>query len=763
MRQNIKKRLTLIFLALGIGSVAMAEDKKGVDYVNPFIGTANFGTTNPGPVLPNGLMSVSPFNVMGASPENKYDKDARWWSTPYTSENKYFTGFSHVNLSGVGCPELGGFILMPTSGALDIDYKTYGSKLRAEEASPGRYRAQIERYQIETEVTVTQRSAVYKFSYESDEEANLLLNLGQSLSNETGAKVRFINDSTILASRVMGTFCYAPQAVFTQYLVLRLSEKPQESGYWKMQPHKTGVEAEWDPDDGKYKLYKGYKREMMGDDIGVYFRFAPRKGKKLYVQTAVSFTSEEAALKNLEAEQPELNFDNTLLAARKAWEEALGVIEVKGGTEEEKTIFYTALYHLLIHPNILQDVDGSYPEMSSLKTRKAEGDRYTVYSLWDTYRNVHPLLSLLFPEKQEAMVRTMVEMYREQGWMPKWELMGQETYTMEGDPAIVVINDTYQRGLRNFDVETAWEAIKKSTSTKGATNPLRPDNDDYLSLGYVPLREQFDNSVSHALEYYIADWNASQLASSLGYKKEARVFLKRSLGYKRYYDKGYGTLRPLLPDGKFLSPFDPETGKDFEPSPGFHEGTAWNYTFFVPHDIKGLIKLMGGEKAFTKKLQHVFDSGRFDPTNEPDIAYPYLFTYIPREAWRTQKLTREILHKYYHNSPEGIPGNDDTGTMSAWAIYSMMGFYPDCPGKMEYALTTPTFDEVRIKLDPRYFSKKELVIRKETSTKGAELKDAPYFESYRLGDKEVHGRYRVNHFDLVGAGELVFHMEKDHK
>lgn len=760
MKLSKYRRSTLLLAGcLSLGLVLQAQTKKRlIDEVNPFIGTTNYGTTNPGAVLPNGLMSVTPFNVMGSKEYNKTDKDDRWWSTPYTAENKFFTGFSHVNLSGVGCPELGSILISASSGELDVDYKHYGSPMSRESAKPGYYRTTLDKYQIQAEVTATLRSALASFTFDKGGKSHILVNLGQGLTNESGATVRFLNDSTIVGSKLMGTFCYNPQAVFNQYFAIRISRRAPQAGYWKMQPAMHGVEAEWDKDNGRYKLYPTYRREMSGNDVGVWFSFDTKPGEKIYVQTGVSFVSEQNALLNLNTEQPTLDFAATRAKAEEAWEKALSVIEVEGGTPEERTVFYTSLYHLQIHPNILQDVNGEYPQMGSLKVAKTGHDRYTVYSLWDTYRNVHPLLSLLYPRKQLAMVQTMLDMYKESGWLPKWELYGQETFTMEGDPAIIVINDTWQRGIRNFDTKLAYEAMLRGATTPGKDNKLRPDFDDYASRGYVPLREKFDNSVSHALEYYIADWNLSQFASALGKKKDAQLFARRASGYKHYYDKESGLLRPILPDGKFITPFHPTLGRDFEPNPGFHEGNSWNYSFYIPHDIYGLAKLMGGERKFVDKLQSVFDKDNYDPANEPDIAYPYLFTYFPKEAWRTQRLTRELLPKLYHNTTGGIPGNDDTGAMSAWAIYTMLGFYPDCPGSTSYALTTPTFDRVTIHLDKKYYSQPTLVIEKKAAPQGGSEKGA-YFRSFELGNKLYKNVYRLDHKAMTEGGKLIFFTE----
>ena len=753
------KRLLFILLLVPAMACGMTNGKL-LNYVNPFVGTTNYGTCNPGAVCPGGMMSVVPFNVMGSS-DNKYDKDARWWSTPYEYNNCYFTGYAHVNLSGVGCPELGSLLLMPTAGELSVDYKEYGSRYKEEKASPGYFSNYLTRYGIRTEVTATMRSGVSRFTF-PEGEGHILLNLGEGLTNESGAFIRQTGPCEWEGSKLLGTFCYNPQAVFPIYFVVRVNKLPASTGYWKKQ-RPMGVEAQWDADSGKYKRYTNYKKEMAGDDIGLYLNYQLAEGEQVEVQLGVSFVSMTNARLNLEKEQGKKNFDQVLADARAAWARDLGRIEVEGGTEEQKAVFYTALYHLLIHPNVLSDVNGQYPAMESDQILTTTGRRYTVFSLWDTYRNVHQLLTLLYPERQLEMVQSMVGMYREHGWLPKWELYGRETLTMEGDPAVGVIADSYLKGLRNFDIATAYEAMRKSALTPGAENLLRPDNDDYMQLGYVPLREKYDNSVSHALEYYVADNALSLLAAELGreaarkgdkaaqkqFEADARLFRSRSLGYRKYYSKKSGTLRPLLPDGSFLDPFNPRQGENFEPCPGFHEGSAWNYTFFVPHDVEGLIKLMGGNKAFVNKLQMVFDEGLYDPANEPDIAYAHLFSRVPGEEWRTQKLIHELLAKHFHNAPNGIPGNEDTGTMSAWVIFNMLGFYPDCPGEPAYTLTSPVFTKATLHLDPKVWGRDSLVLE------STPLGDTPLLKEVWAGGKRLRN-YRITHEQLIQSGGLKF-------
>ena len=750
---NFFKKFTLVTTFAAACSLYAAAADDYAASVNPFIGTTNFGTTNPGAVMPNGMMSVVPFNVMG-SDTNVYDKDARWWSTPYEYHNKFFTGYAHVALSGVGCPELSSLLTMATTGDLEPDYKKYGSPYDRESASPGYYTNHLTNYDILTEATATTRSSAERFTFPGGK-SNIIINLGQGLTNESGATVRRVSDTEIEGSKLLGTFCYNSQAVFPIYFVMRVNKKASSCGFWKMQPEMTGVEAEWTVDDGTYKIYRKYGRELSGDDIGAWWTYdslAP--GEQVEVRMGVSFVSCDNARENLDKEQASLTFDQIRQNARNEWNSQLGRIRVTGGTPDQREVFYTALYHALIHPNILSDVNGQYPLMEGWGNGNVsyDGDRYTVFSLWDTYRNVHQLLTMVYPEKQLDMVRSMIDMSKEWGWLPKWELYGRETFTMEGDPAIPVIVDTWRKGLRDFDMDAAYQAMVKSATTPGDKNPMRPDIDPYIQLGYVPLGWHAndlsgDNSVSHALEYYVADNALAWLAAERGDKALSKELYKRAQGYKNYYSKESGTLRPITKDGKFLSPFNPRQGENFEPVPGFHEGSAWNYTFFVPHDVEGLAKLMGGKRKFVDKLQMVMDSALYDPANEPDIAYPYLFSRFAGEEWRTQEQVNKLLAKYFTTKPDGIPGNDDTGTMSSWAVFSMMGFYPDAPGEPFYTLTSPVFDKVEI-----------------DTPSGTITIDAPhsspadiYINSMTLGDKPLKS-YRISHDQLIQGKNLKFNL-----
>lgn len=733
----IRVLLVLFALMLSVGLRAEEPTK----WVDPFIGTADYSVTHPGAVVPHGMMAVVPFNVTG-SELNRFDKDNRWWSAPYDIRNKYSVGFAHGALSGVGCPELGAIITMATVGEVMPDRYDHGSTYSDEVAEPGYYATTYDMFAVRAEATATERASVERYTFVEGGAANILIDLGTALSNESGAMLRKVSDTEVEGMRLLGTFCYTNQAVFPVYFVARISHKAESTGYWKLQPEMTGVEAAWSGDSGQYKIYKSYSREMMGNDIGFYFSLGEvEPGTEVEVKVGISYTSMENARRNLDAEVAGRTFDEVRAEAHDVWSDALGKIRVTGGSDEDKTMFYTGLYHALLHPNILSDVNGEYPAMESGATGlAADYDRYTVFSLWDTYRNVHQLLTLAYPDVQTDMIRSMVAMSEEWGWLPRWELYGRETFTMEGDPAIPVIVDSYLKGLRDFDVEVAYEAMKRSATTPGADNPIRRDIDPYIERGYIPVGifaqdMSGDNSVSHALEYYVADHALSLLAREMGDEEFAEELESRAAGWRHYYSKADGAMRPLDASGEYVGEFDPTAGANFSNTIGFHEGSSWNYTFFVPHDIDGLVKAMGGKRAFTEKLWMIFEEGHYDPTNEPDIAYPYLFSRIKGEEWRTQYIVRRLLDENYSVSPDGLPGNDDTGTMSAWAVFSMMGIYPDCPGEPYYTITTPRFECVEI--DTMHGT-----ITIECEGEG------DYIETMELGGRPLKS-YRISHEELM--------------
>ena len=741
--------------------------KSPVDYVNPFIGTINYGATNPGAVCPMGMVSVVPFNVTQAE-GNVYNMNEGWCSTPYWHNNKVITGFSHVNFSSVGCPDLGSLLIMPTTGELTVDHEEYGSNYFDEVAYPGYYRTVLKKHGVAAEMTATTRSGISRYTFPPGQ-SHILVNLGLGLTNETGAFVRKVSDTEIEGFKILGTFCYNPQDVFPVYFVVRISKQPDQVRYWKFHQKLAGDKTNWSSTDDSYKIYSSYQKELAGDNIGVAFSLTTSPAEQVMVQVGVSYVSIENARANLEAEQQGFQFMEVRERARQSWSSYLNTIQVEGGSEEDKEMFYTAFYHTLLHPNIFNDINGQYPKMGSGSTATIQAQlpdstnlasrlsslasrlsplasRYTMFSLWDTYRNFHPMKTLIFPDQQLGMVKTMLEMYRESGALPKWEFAGQEFHVMEGDPALAVISDTYLRGLTDFDIDLAWEAMHHHAFAPGKINHIRHDNDFYLKNHFIPLLRDYDNSVSQAVEYYAADYALSQFALAIGKDQAADTLYQRSLGYKNYFDPAFGLLRPLKPDGSFFEPFDPKMGENFAPSHGFHEGTSWNYSFALPHDIPGLIELLGGNKAFVNTLETCFNDSLFDMTNEPDIGYPWYFNFVKGEEWRTQKYVDYCLRNWYSTLPDGLPGNDDAGTLSTWLMCAMMGIYPITPGNPVYAITTPKFNKITIQLNPEYYPVGELVIETD--------KD-PRTHKYLKGKK-----FFVSHEELVTTGRLSLKLKK---
>ncbi len=752
MRQLIF--ILVVFLMCVMPNVA----GKGVaSFVNPFIGSSNFGATYPGPVVPWGMVSIVPFNV-SPDPGNQYSNTNGWCSNPYVKNNSVMTGFTHVNLSGVGCPDFGSIILMPQTGALEVDFNKYGSTYSKEVARPGFYSMHLDRYNVKAEMSTTRRTGISRYSF-PEGQSNILLDLGHGLTNESGASVKIVSDTEIEGFKLLGTFCYNPGAVMPVYFVVKFSKPAMDKGYWKKQKELPGTRGQWSPTSGKYKVYRNYGRQMAGDETGAWFSFQTGADEQIEVKVGISFVSIENARLNLDTEQEGFDLDKIARDSYSLWDKELSKIMVEGGTDDDKVKFYTALYHTLIHPNTLQDVNDMYPGMESSQDFVSPGhDRYTVYSLWDTYRTVHPFLSLVYPQQQLDMVRSMVDMYRESGWLPKWELYGRETHVMEGDPALIVLADTYQRGLTAFDVEMAWEAMQKHASTPQKDNFIRPDNDFFKEYAYVPFVDSFDNSVSQALEYYVADYSLSKMAEALGHTKEARAYYQHSMGYRQYFDPAFGLLRPRKADGKFLEGYNPLQGANFAPVHGFHEGNAWQYSFSVPHDIKGLIGLYGGGGKFVAQLQKCFADSLFDMGNEPDMGYPYLFNYVKGEEWRTQTTVHDCIERYFNTTAGGLPGNDDTGTMSAWLVYGMMGFYPITPGDPVYALSSPVFDKITIQLDPEFYSGKTIILETEREQGPKDI----LIRKMELNGNEWKS-YFIDHTQLVRGAHLKFYLSGKEK
>lgn len=731
---------------LSLSAVAQYADK-----VNPFIGTSNYGTTQPGPVVPGGMVSMSAYNTI-PRPEHRIHWD-NWCSTPYEFTNTWCIGFTQMNLSGVGCPDLGSLLLMPTAGSVEVDFNNYAARLYGQQASAGYYRADVGEGRIKAEMTTTRRSTRSRYTFHAGQN-NILLNVGKGLSTESGGMVRRTSASQVEGFRLIGDFCFdRPQQVMPVYFVARVSRTPDAVRYWKKQPQlpKGFSSSRY---NNAYKVYDLYNGPLAGDEVGVAWSFDCAEDEAIEVSLGISYLSIENARQNLDAEQPAgRSFEDIQASAVAEWNKVLGVVKLTGGTPDQQTQFYTALYHNWIHPNTLSDTNREFPRMGSGERTQLAADRaerLTMFSGWDVYRITPFIGAWFFPERQALMANTMMDMYRENGSLPKFEVLGRDFEVMEGDAAVPYMSACYFLGLtKGINPDELYQAMLQNVM--GETY-VRGKQDFYNKNFYIPWEKQYDNSVSKALEFYIADWSLAQVAQKLGRTADHTLLMQRAMGYKKYFDPNYGLLRPVKPDGTFMEGFNPLEGQNWEPVNGFHEGTSWNYSFAIPYDVPGLIKLFGSSKRFVAALQTCFEQGYFDMSNEPDMVYPYLFSFVKGEEWRTQYWVNECLTNYFGNRPGGLPGNDDAGTMSAWQMLSMMGFYPTCPAKTEYVLTTPTFDRVEIALDPRYSGgNKKLTI--EAIGRTAEN---IYIDRIEL-DGKPYRNYSISHDRLMGASKLTIY------
>ncbi len=719
-----------LIIALWISLPAFAQDPAAE--VDPFIGTANGGNTFPGAVCPWGMVSVSPHTAPGAP-------------SGYLWDRKQFSGFGHVHLSGTGCSELGSVILSAARGLLRLDPAARTCTIDSQQASPGYYRAELLEPGLLAEATATIRCGLTRFTSHEEGEVTLFLNAGQSLSLTGGGAFALTSPSEAEGYNISGGFCGEANRE-TIFFSARFSREPDSSGLW-IGSHATGARQISAPDSV----------------LGGWFRFKLGPADTLLVKVGISYVSARNAWLNIEEEIPDWDFGRVLDAARAAWNLQLSRVLIEGGTHDDRVKFYTALYHMLIHPNVITDFNGDYPLMGRQGTgHYRERERYSVFSLWDTYRTLHPFLTLAYPRRQSAILRTMVDMYHESGWLPKWELAGNETYMMVGDPAVPVIADSYLKGIRDFDVQAAYEAMgKPSLATGDTAPPIRPGYHEYLRYGYIPFEQDTTlawwvwGPVSTTLEYALDDWCFAQMARSLGAQADATTFERRSRYCRNLFDPSTLLVRPKRRDGSWLTPFNPlatEGSGSWAGSggPGFVEGNAWQYTWFMPHDIQALIGLFGGRKQFSARLNECFANGQFTINNEPDIAYPYLFTCLPGEERRSDELVRGIMAKDFGTGPGGLPGNDDAGTISGWYVFSALGLYPACPGSGTYQLCAPLFPRATIALDPDYYPGGELTIERSGSSA-----PAGRLASIELNGEKITGR-TLEHSALVRGGTLAF-------
>jgi predicted alpha-1,2-mannosidase len=729
------KGLILVFYGLAL----FAQATEPVDWVNPFIGTTNKGNTFPGALRPWGMVSVSPHNDLQAP-------------SGYIHGQPFLYGFGHIHLSGADCPDLGSLLLMPTVGKVECRLEKRKSSYGSESASPGYYRAHLKTSDILAEMTAGARSGMSQYTFPARKgDANILVDVSHRLTSdpvtlktEFQSRVKIISNTEMEGWCQSGNFC-SPFTGNRQtvYFVLQFSKPAVQAGTWK-----DGVEKEGE-------------LEQSGKSVGAFFRFSTADQESIIVKAGLSYSNVQNARLNLKRENPGWDFQAVKDAARKEWNRELSKIEVKGGSDDRLRVFYTALYHALIHPNVFSDVNGEYQAMGGQGVKFAKDyTRYSTFSLWSTYRTLHPFLGLFYPERQLDMAKSLVEISKESRNLPRFELAGNETNVMVGSPAVPVILSTYRQGLKGFDLKSAYEA---------AVNSLTPgDNKTYgglrslLQYGYIPKDDDSKDliwgSVSTSLEYAYEYWCLAELAKELHRDEDHERYIQLSGIYRNLYDPTTGFFRAKNRNGSWMEPFDPQA-KCCDQSwpdnggPGYVQGDAWQYLFAVPQDMDGLKRLHGGDEAFVKRLREYFEGSHYDASNEPDLAYPYLFNYSPKESWRSQRQARAILDQFYGTGPEGLPGNDDGGALSAWYLFSALGFYPVCPGSNEYQIGSPVFKQVTVHLNQAYYPGALLTLKTINNS------DKNIYVQSLLVNGLPYKKNFLSHETLVFGKTVVFRME----
>jgi len=687
--------------------------------VNPFIGTGGHGHTFPGATVPFGMVQLSP------------DTRLEGWDgcSGYHYSDSVIYGFSHTHLSGTGCSDYGDILFMPDTGAVKIENYGFASLFRKEDekASAGYYSVTLHRNQIKAELTTTVRTGFHRYTYPATNQLNIILDL-KHRDKVLESGIRITGRDEIEGYR----FSKAWASKQMIYFVARFSRPFSSSIIYK--------------DDSPLQR----TNEATGENLKAAFSFGTSRGEQILVKVGISGVSAEGARKNLEAESPGWDFDSVAGLASAAWDAALGKAVAEGGTPEQETVFYTALYHTMIQPNIYCDVDRQYRGRDLGIHRADDFDYYTVFSLWDTYRAANPLYTILEPKRVNDFIRTFLRQYEEGRMLPIWELSGNETGCMIGYHSIPVIADAWLKGIRGFDGEKALEAMKHSAEQDHLGLKY------YKAKGYIPA-DRDSESVSKTLEYAYDDWCISMMAASLGKTADAKTYLIRAQNYKNVFDRMTGFMRAKSNETWF-SPFDPS-----EVNFNYTEANAWQYSFYVPHDLNGLMIYMGGRDKFALKLDELFTadtkmSGRDQPDisgligqyahgNEPSHHMAYLYDYAGT-PWKAQELVHRICRDFYTNAPDGLIGNEDCGQMSAWYIFSALGFYPVTPGSGIYSIGTPVFPRVTLALE----NGKTLVIR------AVNISDRNfYIQSASLNGKP-YTKCFITHDLISKGGDLVFNM-----
>ncbi|MEP5338144.1 MAG: GH92 family glycosyl hydrolase [Algibacter sp.] len=722
----------LLILCLGITSCNKEnkQEEKGVSieklthYVNTFTGTDGPGNTYPGAVLPFGMVQLSPDNGLPG-----WDRIAGYFYPDST-----IAGFSHTHLSGTGAGDMYDLLVMPLNSKFtesltpEDRYRPYSKFSHdKEKASPGYYSVDLLSSGIKAELTTTSRVGFHQYTFPKDEKSQIILDLGYSLNWDAPVDTKItIEDNQTISGYRKSKGWAKDQRV---YFVMKFS-KPFD----KAQLFQNSEEKE--------------TTTVQGEFTRIVANYQTKENEKIQIKVALSSASIVGARKNLEAELLHWDFKQTVKDAENTWESYLSKVKIKG-TQDQKELFYTNLYHVFLTPSLHSDIDGAYKGADG-EVHKAEGyNKYETFSLWDTFRATHPLYTILAPNETKDMVKSFLSHYDETGLLPVWSLAGNETNMMIGYHAVPVIVDAYFKGIP-LDAKKALEACVASAREKGR------EIDTYMELGYVPTSDEGESwSVSKTLEYAYNDWCIAQLAEALGENDIKQTFSKRANNWKNLYDSKSTFFRPKSEVGKFSSPF---SAKAYTRE--FCESNAWQYFWFVPHNIDGLIDTLGKEH-FATKLDSMFTYypsaedklpifstgmiGQYAHGNEPSHHVSYLYNNVGQH-WKTQKMVRKIIETQYSTEPNGYCGNEDCGQMSAWLVFSSMGMYPINPADGIYSISSPFIEEATIQLE----NNKQFIISTENQSK-----ESFYIQSMTLNGKPYNA-LTITHKQILEGGELHF-------
>lgn len=739
----MKKPTLFVLLFILLINTSLLAQKNKLDYVNPMIGTVKMGHTFPGACVPHGIVQLSPdtdtipHNVNGV-----YQKDAYKYCAGYQHDDNTIVGFSHTHFSGTGHSDLGDLLVIPVTGDLKFNPGTadnpdsgYRSRFShaTEKATPGYYEVVLDDYKVKVQLTATERVGVHKYTYPQGEIQKLLLDLTHGIYNYDGkvlwSSLRVENDTLLTGCRITNGWSRENHV----YFAISLSKPIRNYGY--VEKEKPAYVGFW----RKFDRHNNFP-EIAGRKVVCHFEFGADNPSPLIMKVALSAVSTEGALKNLNAEAKDKSFEIIATEAAYKWDKELSVIEAEG-SEDAKTMLYTSLYHTMINPCVYMDIDGRYRGIDQ-NIHQADGfTNYTVFSVWDTYRALHPLFNLLNRSRSKDIIYSMLAHYDQSVHkaLPVWSHMGNENWCMIGYHSVSVLADAINKEL-NIPQEKALEAMINSSNVEYYDN-----TDDYKKLGYVPF-DKNGNGSSITLEYAYDDWTIYRTAQAMGNLSVMDNYRKRAINYQNVFDPELQFVRARKSDGTWKTPFNLLNTH----GEGFIEGNSWNYSFYVPHDVKGLIEHMGGDKQFVQRLDSIFTMhlpdeffehtedvtregvmGNYVHGNEPSHHIPYLYAWTS-QPWKTQYHVREIMNRMYRNAIDGLCGNDDCGQMSAWYIFTAMGFYPVCPGSDQYILGAPYLPYMKVKLDDgKYLEiKANKVSDKIRYVKSVILNGKPYSKNY---------------------------------